>query len=548
MLAFTGLTLASAFLMQCDVGCSVLAQEATTNRTSRVPKFIFGETLEVQEAQLKTNLLMLRFAESRKKLATDPHRPIYHYVNPEARLNDPNGLSFWQGRWHLFYQAYPPEDSRQHWGHAVSEDLIHWRDLPYAIYPNPEDKSFSGAIMIEEKRAIAMYHGTSVGNIVATSTDPLLLNWDKLTGAAIIPTRKPGGPPLPYNVYDPCIWHKDGMYYSISGSTMTVALARKTVPAQYLFRSKDLVKWEYLHQFVEDDRFTMVGDDGACPYFWPIGDRHILLFFSHMCGGQYLLGDYDKQRDKFIATSHGKFNFGAATPGGVHAPSAFPDGKGSVIAIFNMNPARSTPGWNQLMTLPRRLTLAAKDELKIEPAGDIESLRYDYRRLENVILPANQEIVLTNIQGNATEYLLEVEPSLAPLIELNVLRSGNKEEYTRIAFFRNKGYVRSRAKTGDSFASLVSLDTSYSSEHSATASRGPETAQVVIERDESLKLRVFVDKSVVEVFVNGKQCIAARVYPDRVDSVGVSMRSQGRNSTVKSFEAWQMKNVYETAR
>jgi beta-fructofuranosidase len=68
---------------------------------------------------------------------------------------------------------------------------------------------------------------------------------------------------------------------------------------------------------------------------------------------------------------------------------------------------------------------------------------------------------------------------------------------------------------------------------------------VILERDEPLKLRVFVDKSVVEVFVNGKQCVAARVYPGRGDSVGVSLRSQGRDSTLKSLDAWQMKNIYE---
>ena len=537
---------AAAFLFAAGT-TTAFTQGTSTNLTSRVPKFTFGQTLEEQKAQLKTNSLLRRFAESREKLSSDPHRPFYHYVNPEARLNDPNGLSFWRGRWHLFYQAYPPEDTRQHWGHAVSEDLIHWRDLPYAIYPNPEEKSFSGAILIEEDRAIAMYHGTAAGNIVAVSSDPLLLNWEKLTGAAVIPRRKPGEPAQPYNVYDPCIWKKDGMYYSISGSTMPTGPARKPLPAQYLFRSKDLVKWEYLHQFVEDDRFTMVGDDGACPYFWPIGDRHILLFFSHMSGGQYLLGDYDKQRDKFIATSHAKFNFGPSTPGGVHAPSAFPDGKGGVITIFNVNPAKSTPGWNQLMTLPRRLTLASKDVLEVEPAGDIESLRYGHRRVENVSLPANQEIVLTNIHGNAAEYILEIEPSHAPLVELNVLRSPGKEEYTRIAFFRNRGYVISRARTGDSFQSSVSLDTSYSSELDSATSRAPETAQIAIARDEPLKLRVFVDKSIVEVFINGKQCIAARVYPGRSDSVGVSLRSQGRNSMLKSFDAWQMKSIYETA-
>ena len=84
--------------------------EQTEDYTSKVPMYTFATTLEEQEEQLKTNPLLLRFYESRKKLSSDPYRPIYHYVNPEGPLNDPNGLCFWQGRWHLFYQAYPPED------------------------------------------------------------------------------------------------------------------------------------------------------------------------------------------------------------------------------------------------------------------------------------------------------------------------------------------------------------------------------------------------------------------------------------------------------
>ena len=147
--------------------------ETNEDYTSLVPHYTFAETLEEQEAQLETNPLMQRLIAARKAYEGDPHRPIYHYINPEAMLNDPNGLCFWQGCWHLFYQAYPPEDTRQHWGHAISDDLIHWRDLPYAIYPNPERCCFSGATLVEEDRVIAMYHGTVVGNMVAVSSDPL---------------------------------------------------------------------------------------------------------------------------------------------------------------------------------------------------------------------------------------------------------------------------------------------------------------------------------------------------------------------------------------
>ena len=65
----------------------------------------------------------MRPARQRQQLASDPYRPIYHYVNPEHTLNDPNGLCYWQGRWHLFYQAHPREDPRQHWGHAISDEM-----------------------------------------------------------------------------------------------------------------------------------------------------------------------------------------------------------------------------------------------------------------------------------------------------------------------------------------------------------------------------------------------------------------------------------------
>ncbi len=496
----------------------------------------YANTLREQEEQLRSDPQLLRFAASRKQLAADRFRPIYHYVNPEGQLNDPNGLCFWQGRWHLFYQAYPPEDPRQHWGHAVSDDLIHWCDLPLAIYPDPERCCFSGSTLVEEDRVIAMYHGTEVGNMIAVSSDPLLLNWEKVTGKAVIPMRSPDGSPLPYSVFDPCIWTKEGVYYSLSAGTLPDGPSGKPVRANFLLRSNDLAHWEYLHPFVENDRYSLVGDDGACPYFWPIGDKHILLHFSHMSGGKYLMGDYDKRRDKLVVTSGGDFNFGAAAPAGVHAPSAAPDGEGNVIVIFNMNPGKSTAGWNQIMTLPRRLTFIGPDQLAVVPAGDVKSLRGQHTHIDTMTLPANEELVLEGLSGSAMEIVAEIDPKGAPMVEMNVLRSPKKEEFTRIAFFKGRGY---RGK------SLITIDSSYASQNPDARSRAPETAPVAIGDEEPLRLRVFVDKSVVEVFVNDRQCVAVRVYPDRQDSVGVSLRSQGKEAVLKSLDAWKMTNIYD---
>ena len=534
--------------------------------TSRVPRYRFGDTPREQESQLEDNPMLQRMVASRRAMEDDPHRPIYHFVNPENTLNDPNGLCFWQGCWHLFYQGYPPEDPRQHWGHAVSDDLIHWRDLPYAIYPDPEECCFSGATLVEDDRVIAMYHGTQAGNMIAVSSDPLLLNWEKLTGEAVIPTGDLDGSPRPYTVFDPCIWEKNGAYYSLSAGTLPDGPGGKRIAADFLFRSDDLETWEYLHTFVEDDRFTLVGDDGACPYFWPIGDRHILLFFSHMSGGQYLLGDYDKPRDKFTATAAGLFNFGAASPSGVHAPSATPDGQGGVIVVFNMNPGMTTPGWDQIMTLPRRLTLIGSDDLRMTSAGDVESLRFDHRRVKTTAMPANQEVVLENIKGDAMELVVKIDSKDAPMVELNVLRSPGKEEFTRIAFYRDRGF-RVQTTDGPSGAllasglpavprhgqprpvpereSLLTLDTSYSSTLPGAMSRAPETAPVHLAPDEPLRLRIFVDRSVVEVYANEKQCVAARVFPGREDSVGVSMRAQGSSAELTSLDAWQMNSIYK---
>ena len=101
-------------------------------------------------------------------------------------MNDPNGLCFWKGKWHLFFQGGSPEATQPSWGHAVSTDLIHWQDLPYAIEPGPELASYSGATWVEEDRVIAMYHGVNLGNMIAVSGETDLIHWEKLTNNAVI--------------------------------------------------------------------------------------------------------------------------------------------------------------------------------------------------------------------------------------------------------------------------------------------------------------------------------------------------------------------------
>jgi beta-fructofuranosidase len=516
--------------------------------TSKVPRFTFGNQPKEQEKQLKDNLLIKRFKQSREELSVDKHRPYYHFISPEGKLNDPNGLCFWNGKWHLFYQAYPPEDPRQHWGHAVSSDLVHWRDLPYAIYPGIERMVFSGSTWVEKDRVIAMYHGVDAGNMVAISTDPLLLNWEKISDKAVIPPPDPSEG-LPYSPWDPNIWKKDNKYYSLMGGNLYNGPGGKKVAANFLFESADLLNWKYLHPFVEGDRYSYIGDDGSCPYFWPIGvnGKYILLYFSHKSGGKYLLGDYDQVNDKFNVTDGGNFNHGPASRGGVHAPSAYPDGKGGVIAIFNMNTGKEIGEGNytELMTLPWRLTLDEDERLQISPAGEYSSLRGAHSLISEMQLPANKEIVLPEISGNAMEIDLTLDPKDASAIELRVLRSPGNEEYTRITFYHDGGYLN-RDYSGPAIrTSAISIDNLNSSVSDKADFRIPETADVQIKDGEPVNLHIFIDRSIIEVFVNNRQCVALRAYPERTDSRGVSIISHGKDAVLKSLDAWQMKNIYQ---
>ena len=298
----------------------------------------YPETLEEQVAALKRDDTLRRFRESRESLASDPYRPLYHFSPPENSMNDPNGLCQWQGRYHLFYQFKPVGIDRVHWGHAVSDDLVAWRDLPPALYPDREHHCFSGQALVEPERVVAIYHGTESGNSIATASDPLLLNWQKHPNNPVIPIVPIDENGRPYRVFDPCIWKQDdGYYYSLAGTYRDGEIGHDCRAVDYVFRSKDLSTWDRLGPLIDGTPNTEPGEDGAVPNFLPIGpDKHMLLFFSHKRAGQYYIGDYDPDSHRLKPERHGRMNYGPFTVGSLHAPSATIDEQGRFIALFNV--------------------------------------------------------------------------------------------------------------------------------------------------------------------------------------------------------------------
>ena len=306
-----------------------------------------------------------------------------------------------------------------------------------------------------------------------------------------------------------------------------------------------MVHWEYLHPFYKSNRrWTEADEDCAVPNFFPIGDRHMLLFCSHLQGTQYYIGRYED--DYLHPEQYARMSWpGGHLGGGITVL----DGDGRRIFFDWIREARTqeaerASGWSGVMTVPRILSLAEDSSLMIEPAPELEGLRQNHRQRESIHLTADSELELDDVRGDCLELAVEVDVAEAGEFGVKVRCSPDGEEQTAIV-------CNPSAKTLGVNISKSSLDTSiryiYYRNESATK-RVPENKRVVTTQEapfellpgESLKLRIFLDRSVLEVFANGRQCVTQRIYPTRGDSLGVTLFSCGGSVDVKSVDAWDM--------
>ena len=179
----------------------------------------------------------------RLELAGDPHRPGYHFLAPANWMDDPNGVIQVGGEYHLFYQWIPNSPSRSggafHWGHAVSNDLVHWRDLPIALSPTPggpdQEGCWSGGAVNNQGTPTIVYRGRVGGSTaacIATSTDGLL-TWKKHLDNPVISEANEEDD---YPAGDPYVWREGDFWYCVMGTHT------KTGGAAVLYRSADLLQ------------------------------------------------------------------------------------------------------------------------------------------------------------------------------------------------------------------------------------------------------------------------------------------------------------------
>ena len=505
--------------------------------------------------------------EFRERLLSDPYRPAFHFAFPEdvGVPGDPNGAFYKDGLYHLMflydksgegfnYQLGSYERSFA-WGHVSSPDLLHWRYHPDALVPSGGDYgAFSGGAFVDDDGTAVLSYWMlwgAQGIGLATSKDYNV--WKRFPGNPVIKSTEFGvtemkdasGKDIYVGSSDPSnIWKKDGKYYMLTGSLMVLEkLGRKEdSPADeqgdrlYLFESDDLKSWHYKHRFYESSReWTDASEDNMCPSFFPLplspeggkmSGKYLLSFISHNKGAQYYIGDY--RDDHFYPEQHGRMSW---QDNHFFAPEALVDDQGRQILwswIFDVRPAevKKHYGWTGMYSLPRTLWLTKEGTLGIRPVKELEKLRLGMREEKNIRIKAGEEISLDGFGSELMELEITLQAGAATQAGVKVNYAANGEEQTSIYY--------------DAGDKTLKFDTTKSGhDWGEEWKKKIEAAPFELKKAEPLVLRVFVDKSVVEVFANDRQAIARTVYP-KLNGTGVRLFAKGADVKVLSVKAWRL--------
>jgi beta-fructofuranosidase len=476
--------------------------------------------------------------ELRHKLAQDPHRPLYHFLLPSNWMNDPNGLIQWNGNYHLFYQTNPngPFHGTIHWGHAVSEDLVYWEDLLIALAPTPggpdEDGCYSGCAVDNDGVPTLIYtgvRGKSQLPCVATSRDDSLTSWEKYEGNPVIPSPPEGLDLVGFR--DHSVWKEDGVWYQLIGSGI-----RGVGGAALLYKSEDLIHWEYLNPLhvVNKNSTEPVwsGTMWECPNFLSLGDKRVLIVSAYDNGilyhPVYFVGTYADHR--FTPQAQKILDSG----GHFYAPQTMIDDRGRRLVWGWLMEGRNAQeqiqaGWSGVMSLPRILSLRPDGFLAIEPVPELKALRDTHHRFVDLDLRPESSQLLGDIRADCLEIVAEIEPGEAAEFGVKVRRSPDGEEETLVVYDRVNG--------------RLAIDSKRSSIN-PNVYKDARWDQVGFSAEETLKLHIFVDRSVVEVFANGRSCLTDRIYPSRADSLGMDLFARGGSAKFKSVDIWEMRPIW----
>ena len=496
---------------------------------------------------------------------TERYRPQYHFTPAANWMNDPNGLVYYDGEWHLFYQHNPFGTRHGHigWGHAVSTDLVHWKHLPVAIPHDSVEGVWSGSAVVDWQNTsgfgqggkpplVALYTGFDESSkrqaqSLAYSTDRGR-TWTRYAQNPVL-TLDLGLP----DFRDPKVfWHAPSRRWVMVVSLPTEHKVR-------LYGSPNLKRWSLLSEF---------GPAGATGGVWECPDlfevpvdgnpqhtRWVLVVNLNpggIAGGsatQYFVGRFDG--DRFTADEPVPRTANPGAPGvrwGDYGKDLYatvswsdvPRADGRRIWIGWMSNWQyagdiPTSPWRSAMSLPRTVALkttAHGIRLVQQPVTELEQLRGAPKRVApQTITTGVTPLAAQGIAGKAMEIAAEFEPGTAREFGLKV-RTGNGEE-TVIGI--------------DPRAGQLIVDRTHSGQvafHPDFSAR--ETAPLPVENGR-VRLRIFVDWSSVEVFGgDGRVVITDQIFP-APESEGVQLYAIGGTARLVSLEAWPLASAWSTA-
>jgi len=255
-----------------------------------------------------------------------PERLLYHFEPKTGWMNDPNGLCFFRGRYHAFFQHFPyaPCWGPMHWGHAVSDDLIHWEELPIALYPDkPYDEDagcWSGSAVVKDDKLYLFYTSASeeLGQTQSVAVSEDGVNFVKYENNPVIPRYPEDGSK---DFRDPKVTKFGDEYLMVVGS------GKDKTGKILLYKSKNLFNWNYAGVLFESNDYSAVLE---CPDFFPMDGKYILMF-SQMGLKTHstvmLAGDFDGKQFTPLA------EFRPEAGPEFYAPQTFLDGKGRRVMI-----------------------------------------------------------------------------------------------------------------------------------------------------------------------------------------------------------------------
>jgi beta-fructofuranosidase len=458
---------------------------------------------------------MASVAAATPRAQADPTRPIYHFCPPANWMNDPNGTIYHNGYYHLFYQHNPYGDEwgHMHWGHARSTDLVHWEHLPIALWPSKElgeEHCFSGCAGIDgEGRPILLYTMVGPGKHEerpdneqwAALGDPDWITWQKHPANPVLSLQTHGGPPFEGEWRDPFIFTEAGRTFLVLGGDYN------DVAGVALYEATDdtLVNWRYQKLLYQKPRDVIRFFE--CPNFFKVDNCWVLITSPYKTL-EYIVGDFDLETLTFTPTDEGILDPGFTTVPNFYASNILYDAQGRCILLGWARGFAPGRGWNGCLALPRILTIGPDGRPEQTPLPQLQQLREERYRLANITFDESGYL-LPALQGDALEIQALLEPGEAT-VQVRLRRSADGQR---------------------------SVDISYDGTVLNVA--GTETP-LTLGWKEPLKLQIFLDKTLLEVFVNGGRLAVTRVIDAPLEDTGVELVAHQGSASVIALEAWTM--------